>query len=170
MTALVLCKQTGVPVGRDGHGLCADDAGKGRSAQPGRWVAACAVPLVMLGLWEGYCLLQGLGSIHIDRLTSASSAWPEVRWAWEWIVKTLLIRPFNRSGGWDGMLPAAGLPAVAWVGLFARPWCAEPPERCAPGVSPLPWSPSDCMRCFCWRASRRCSHRKFRAGRLVRNA
>lgn len=33
-------------------------------------------------------------------------------------MKTLFIRPLNRSGGWDGMLPLAGIPAVLWVALF----------------------------------------------------
>ena len=127
MTALVLCKQTGVLWAAMGMAFVLMTQGKA-ALRNRRWVAACAVPLVMLGLWEGYCLLQGLGSIHIDRLTSASPAWPEVRWAWEWIVKTLLIRPFNRSGGWDGMLPAAGLPAVAWVGLFCAALVCRAPR------------------------------------------
>lgn len=83
-----------------------------------RWQIACICPVVMLAAWQLYCLAAGLGSVHINRLVSGNPVWTEVLWAWEWIVKTLLIRPFSRSGGWDGMLPPAGLSAILWVALL----------------------------------------------------
>lgn len=117
MAALVLSKQTGILWAVLGMAFLLTTQGR-QALRSRRWLTACAAPLVMLALWQAYCRMEGLGSMHLERMLSASPVWDEVLWAWEWIVKTLLIRPLNRSGGWDGMMPLAGLPAAVWAALF----------------------------------------------------
>lgn len=117
MTALVLSKQTGILWAVAGMAFLLMTRGR-KTLRNRRWLLACAAPVAMLALWQAFCRMEGLGSMHIERMFSATPAWNEVLWAWEWIVKTLFIRPLNRSGGWDGMLPLAGIPAVLWVALF----------------------------------------------------
>lgn len=117
MTALVLSKQTGILWAVAGMAFLLMTRGR-KTLRNRRWLLACAAPVAMLALWQAFCRMEGLGSMHIERMFSATPAWNEVLWAWEWIVKTLFIRPLNRSGGWDGMLPPAGIPAVLWVALF----------------------------------------------------
>ena len=130
MTALVLSKQTGILWAALGMAFLLTTQGR-QALRSRRWLTACAAPLVMLALWQAYCRMEGLGSMHLERMLSASPVWDEVLWAWEWIVKTLLIRPLNRSGGWDGMMPLAGLPAAVWAALFcgAILWRVKGPLR-----------------------------------------